>query len=612
MSDVKPRKPAAGHATARPSRLEQLRRFGRVYRKLFLIVAPGSWGLIVAQLVLVAILALETLAQAGAQAGLVNALIAGDNRHAWILVGALLGVVLLWGALRTVRAFTERLFWFRLEERYNMALAEKMAAVDLAAHDDPRYKDLLARVREQGMWRAQSFMGDQTYSVLDALIRVVASVGAIAYFNQWVALVVLLATVPDFIAEPRAGSDVWSIWGADTELRRRYFNAREYLERARDLVELRLFQTGRFFIELIGSLLGNFQAKQVGVERKKLRYDLGAGFLANLGIGAALAWFVRQGPRGEIEPGTLLFLSASLFALHGAVASLFRELARVRTNYVFAAEIAPILDIRNEVVSKPGAPELPARETPWIVFDRVTFRYPGSNIDSLTDFSLDIPAGKKLALVGANGAGKTTVVRLLCRFYDPQKGRILVGGRDLRDLDLDSWHRTLAVLFQDFSRYTFPVEEAVAMGRDPANIDSAAVRAASKDADIDTFVQRYPKRYAQQLGRDFTDGVEPSGGQWQKLAIARVLYRKAKVMVLDEPTAAVDAESEMKIFEALEKLPDNQTVILISHRFSTVRQADEIVVIEDGKVSEQGSHEALLKLKGTYARLFSAQAEGYR
>jgi ATP-binding cassette subfamily B protein len=214
--------------------------------------------------------------------------------------------------------------------------------------------------------------------------------------------------------------------------------------------------------------------------------------------------------------------------------------------------------------------------------------------------------------VGANGAGKTTFVRLLCRFYDPTQGRILVDGKDLREWDLESWYARLGVLFQDFSRYPFDVATAVAMGRDPDRPDMARVRGVAEAADAHGFIQKFPEGYRQQLSREFTGGVEPSGGQWQKLAIARALYREAGILVLDEPTSAVDAESEMKIFEALERLPDTQTAILISHRFSTVRHADQIVVIENQGIAERGTHEELLALNGTYARLFSAQAEGYR
>ena len=611
MPDVRSRKKKTVEPEARPSRRAQLRRFGYVYGRLFRIVSPGSWALILGQLALVVILAGKSFAQSGATAGLVNALVANVPSTAWALVAALLGVVVAWGSFETVRSYLDRLFYFHIEEHLEMALSAKIASVDIAAHDDPHYKDVLARVREQGLWRAQSFV-THAFDILGALIRVVGSVVAIAYFSWWVALVVFVATIPEFLAELRAGDDIWSIWGADVQTRRRYSTIRNYFNRTRDLVELRLFQTSQFLLEVLRRLFRTFQGKQVDVEHRKIRNDLLAGLVANLGIGGALAWFVHLAFLGEIAPGTLIFISSSLFVLHTAVADLFRHGARFRVHYSFASDLVKVLDMSNEIVSKPDAFPLPKHETPWIVFDKVSFRYPGSLADSLKDFSLDIPAGRKLALVGANGAGKTTFVRLLCRFYDPQRGRILVGGRDLRDIDIETWHRELAVLFQGFSGYDFSGAEAVAMGRGPVTPDRARVEAAAKDADADPFIRKFPKGYDQQLGREFTDGIEPSGGQWQKLAIARVLYRKARVMVLDEPTAAVDAESEMKIFEALEKLPDDQTVILISHRFSTVRQADEIVVIEDGKVSEQGSHEALLKLKGTYARLFSAQAEGYR
>lgn len=589
-----------------------MRRYIKTYRRLFAIVWPGSERIAVGLATVAAILAAQSFVQSAVTAGIINALASGASAEVSLLLAALLVLVALaWGAFETLRRLLDRLFWYKSEEGITVAMARKLATVDLAAHDDPARKDTMTRVQDQGVWRSQSFL-TQGFEMVNILVRFGAAALAIGYWSPWVALLILVATVPEFLVERRAGDEVWSIWASDAETRRRFESARGYIERPRDLVEVRLFQTGRFFGDLIARLFGSFQSKQIDVERRKFSGDMFAGLAAHLGIGVGLAWFVWRAVAGEIEPGTLVFLSSAIFTLHGAVAALFRELARARTNFTFAADMVALLDMPNEVRSNLGAPEIPAESTPEIVFDDVSFTYPSADRPALGSFSLTIPAGQKLAIVGANGAGKTTFVRLLCRFYDPTHGRILVNGRDLREWDLESWYRHLGVLFQDFARYEFDVRTAIAVGRNPERPDDARVRDAAVAADADGFISALPGRYGQQLGRGFTGGAEPSGGQWQKLAIARALYRQAGVLVLDEPTAAVDAESEMKIFEALEQLPDTQTVILISHRFSTVRHADQIIVIEDRTVAERGTHEELLALGGTYARLFAAQAEGYR
>jgi ABC-type multidrug transport system fused ATPase/permease subunit len=248
---------------------------------------------------------------------------------------------------------------------------------------------------------------------------------------------------------------------------------------------------------------------------------------------------------------------------------------------------------------------------PAIVFENVTFTYPGGDKKALDDVSFSLTGGESVAFVGQNGAGKTTVIKLLCRFYDPQGGRILVNGRDLRDIDLAHWHRHLGTLFQEFMRYHFTVKENIALGEEDSSTDSRVEDAARKSGAA-SFIETFPDKYAQQLGKEFEGGQELSGGQWQKMAIARAFHAAPPVLILDEPTSAIDAEAEYEIFNNLESQYTDKTLILVSHRFSTVRNAAKIIVLDEGRLAEAGSHEALMAKNGLYARLFSLQAKGYK
>jgi ATP-binding cassette subfamily B protein len=299
--------------------------------------------------------------------------------------------------------------------------------------------------------------------------------------------------------------------------------------------------------------------------------------------------------------------------LQNALSAFFLSLGSQYQQSLFVDDLFKVMDTKPAIARKADGAVLAPR-APEIVLENVSFAYPGTKNLVLKDVSLKIRSGEKFALVGMNGSGKTTLVKLICRIYDPTLGRVLVNGHDLRDVDLDSWHHQIGVLFQDYATYHFLVKDVIAMGRHNGSpcADMDRVRQAAVMSGSDAFIEEWAKRYEQMIGREFTDGIDPSKGQLQKLALARSFYRDPRLMVLDEPTASIDAEAEARIFEQLEALPEDKTVILISHRFSTVRKAGQICVLKDGSVEEIGTHDELMRLGNTYARLFQLQAAGYR
>jgi ATP-binding cassette subfamily B protein len=297
-----------------------------------------------------------------------------------------------------------------------------------------------------------------------------------------------------------------------------------------------------------------------------------------------------------------------------ASSALVRNLHTMQENSLYVNDYFDIISLKPRIASPEPAAQLEsAGPAPRIAFENVSFRYPGSDEDVLKNLSLTIEPGEDLAIVGENGAGKTTLIKLLLRLYDPTHGRILVGGTDLRKIDLASWYRRIGALFQDFNRYhSLSVRDNIVVGRAEESADQSDIESAASAAGADAFIGRYPKGYGQLLNRSFENGIEPSGGQWQRIALARAFYRNASVLILDEPTSAIDAKGEYEIFREIANTQRDKTTIIISHRFSTVRNANTIVVLEHGRITERGTHEELVKQAGRYKSLFELQAEGYR
>lgn len=511
----------------------------------------------------------------------------------------------------TLGDYFSKLFWFFLGEKFEMMLIKKKGDIDVAVHEDPKQNDLFHKVSEAGIWRIQNF-SDRQFMIFENIISVIAASLVLTFSNWWVFLIILIGAIPDLIIEARYGQQNWGIQTAKAEVRRKFWNLRGHFNYLPNLIELKLFQNIKYFLSSIKELFRSYQEEEKKNEKKKFIYRSVSLMFAQAIISFAIIWFVFEVVKGHLLIGTLTFILSSVANLRRSLSGLFQNLGRQYEDNLFATDVFKLLDIEPAVIKPEKGIVIDTNKTPEIIFDNVTFAYPDTNKSILKNFSLKIPAGEKVALVGINGAGKTTIVKLLCRFYDTDKGKITINGHDLKDIDLESWYHQVGVLFQDYSGYHFIVKEAIAIGRTSEKLSIEKVKEAAKASEADVFIEEWEKNYEQHLGKQFTGGIEPSIGQWQKLALARTFYRDPKILILDEPTSSIDAEAEAKIFERLEALPKDRTVILISHRFSTVRRANHIAVIEKGTVKEFGTHNQLLKLKGTYAKLFKLQAKGYQ
>lgn len=582
-------------------------------RKLLRVSLREYMALTIILACLAIISSLLPFLQSGIVALLINNLSASislTTQSSVTLIALLALITALPEFLTNLYSFFDRRYWIGMENHFQLAFNRKIAEMDITLLENPKFQDTLRRA-EENFYSIMNFLHFQ-FNVTRSVTSLAAASVVIFLFDPLVFLIVAIGSLPGFITELRYGKGEWNIWGAKSEERRRFADLQRRMHSLNEIVELRIFQNVGLFYKKMKKLLDDFAHEQIQNESKRFSGNLLSFFSTLISIGGAVVLIMVGVSKGEIEIGTMTFVLYSVANFNTSLSGFFLSLAQQFKFSLYVTDIFTVLEQKNVRDTESQRKEKLGTSTPEITFENVSFKYPDSDTWVLKHFSLTIAPNERLALVGVNGAGKTTLVKLLARFYDPTEGRILVEGKDLKTIDIDVWYRKLAILFQDYATYNFLVKEGIALGDSREEISEENVIRAAKISDADAFIELWNKKYEQMIGKEFTEGVEPSKGQRQKLALARSFYRNPKILILDEPTASVDAEAEAKIFETLETLPREQTMILISHRFSTVRNADRICVIEGGKVSELGSHEELLEKNGTYARLFHKQAKGYK
>ena len=456
-----------------------------------------------------------------------------------------------------------------------------------------------------------NLMGQLFGQAQDAITVVSFAIGLLAY-APWLMLLLAVALIPAFVGESHFNALNYSLNFQWTPERRQLEYLRQVGASVETAKEVKIFNLNRFFIERFRTLSQKFYEANARLAGKRAFWGVLLAALGTLGYYVAYAYIAWRTVRGDFSIGDLTFLAGSFRRLRQLLESLLVGFSQVAGQALYLDDLYSFFEIEPEIRSKPDAIAVPDPIRQGFVFDNVGFRYEGADRWALRGLSFELHAGEVLALVGENGAGKTTLVKLLARLYDPDEGRILLDGRDLRDYDLDDLRANTGVIFQDFVRYHLTAAENIGVGLIEAMGDRARVELAARKGMADEVVAALPKGYDQIIGRRFKEGVDLSGGQWQKIAIARAYMRDALVMILDEPTAALDARSEFEVFERFKELSDGKTAVLISHRFSSVRMADRILVLADGKVESSGTHEQLMAQGGRYAELFELQAAGYR
>lgn len=514
--------------------------------------------------------------------------------------------IVYWGINQN---YLDYIFRYELQNEITWKFHQKVSKLDIAHFENPKVQDLITKTRDTMQWQLPDYLRNFSYLFRNGIAFVSAFVLLLS-FNWWMPLLVSAVILPRLYLQAKYGGIKWSIWGSGAPQAKKLWYLNYLLQEPMTVRETRVSQSSE-------SLLHKFK------EIQQYLFNLSKGALDRYLrvltippiIEAAVIFFVsylflHPVITGAITIGSFTLLISMLEQLESRSASVSANLAQLYENNLYVNHYFEFLALQ-PLLSMSKAPVVfDDIKPPRIEFKHVSFCYPdGPKV--LDDISFVIEPGEGVALVGHNGAGKTTIVKLLCRFYDVSAGEIVINGVNIKDLDLSHWYKFLGTLFQEFVKYHFTVRENIFLGA-PEKKDEHAMRDAAMKAGAAEFIEQLPKKYDQVLGKEFEDGEELSGGQWQKLAIARAFYEEPPVLILDEPTSAIDAEAEYKIFNNLEKQYKNKTLILVSHRFSTVRNANKILVIDCGKIIESGVHEDLIALGGQYAKLFSTQAKGYK
>jgi ATP-binding cassette subfamily B protein len=533
-----------------------------------------------------------------------------------VLLGIELAIALVGEGLSRVSALLESLLGDLFANRTSVQLMQHAATLDLEQFENAEIYDKLERARRQTVGRIGLFT--MLLATLQDLITLVSLSVAIVVYVPWLLVLLLVAVLPSLLGETHFASLGYSLLYSWTPERRqldylRYIGASDVSAK-----ELKLFGLSDFLVGRYDRLSNEFYEanRSLAVRRSVVSTLLAAvGTLGYYGAYAVIIYLTvvgHQSPAGRFTIGVLTFLAGSFRQSRDLIQRVLLSLSQVFEQSLYLDDLFTFLELEPNIRPKNGARPVPVPIRTGFAFEGVGFRYPGAEEWAVRGLDFSLSPGERLALVGENGAGKTTLVKLLARLYDPTEGRILLEGIDLREYDIESLRRNVGVIFQDFVRYDFVLRENIAVGNIGRLSDDPAIRTAAERSLADTVARRLAGQYDQMLGKRFEGGVDLSGGEWQKVALARAYMRDAQLLILDEPTAALDARAEYEVFLRFSELTKGRMAVLISHRFSTVRMADRILVLKGGELVEQGTHEALVAQAGLYAELFQLQAAGYR
>jgi ATP-binding cassette subfamily B protein len=535
---------------------------------------------------------------------------AADHTYLWKLVAAEFALAIISDALSRATSLVDSLLGDLFSNYTSVKIMEHAATLDLDQFEDSAFYDKLERARQQTVGRT-ILLSQILTQVQDLITMAFLAVGLMA-FNPWLILLLLVAIVPAFLGESYFNDRGYALTRGQTPERReldymRYLGASD--ETAK---EVKLFNLSGFLVDRFKTLSNKFYDDNKKLSIKRASWGTFFALLGSVGYYTAYIVMIIKTVEGALTIGTLTFLAGSFRQLRSLLENILSRFTTVSQGAIYLRDFFEFFEIEPKIAVAPKPISFPNPIKHGFTFEDVGFRYHNSDKWANRHLNFTLQAGEKLALVGENGAGKTTLVKLLARLYDPTEGRILLDGIDLRDYDIMDLRRNTGIIFQDFLRYQMSFAQNIAVGNIDEQHNRTLIEQSAEKSLANLLASKLPGQYEQALGRRFNNGIELSGGEWQKVALARAYMKDAQLLILDEPTSALDARAEYEVFQRFAELTKGKSAVLISHRFSTVRMADRILVLDKGELIQIGSHEELLQQEGRYSELFRLQAQGYR
>jgi ATP-binding cassette subfamily B protein len=531
-------------------------------------------------------------------------------RYLWLLLVAELGLVIFSDLIGRAVTLFDSLLGDLFSNKISVRLIRHAAKLDLYQFENPDFYDKLERARRQTVGRV--VLMSQVLTQLQEMITIVSLGIGLVYFNVWLIVILIIAVIPVFLGESHFNNATYSLSRSWTPERRELDYLRFIGASDETAKEIKTFGLSDFIANRFDEISHRYFIANKKIAIKRAFWGILFSGIGTLAYYGAYIFIIMQTISAAITIGTLTFLAGSFKRMHSMIEGIMTRFTWIADSALYLQDLFDFLAIQPQIQNKAEAQPIPMPIRQGFSFENVSFKYPESERWAIRNVSFQLGKDEKLALVGENGAGKTTLVKLLSRLYEPTEGRILLDGIDLKDYDLKDLRQNIGVIFQDYVRFQMSASDNIAVGKIDKKEHKPLIETAATKSLANTVIEKLPKKYEQFLGKRFHDGVELSGGEWQKVALARAYMRDAQLLILDEPTSALDARSEHEVFVRFSELIENKAAVLISHRFSTVRMADRILLLENGMRKELGSHEELLKLNGKYAELFYLQAKGYQ